>query len=64
MEGNMKRFEQYSRRKCIEIAGIPSSITNDLLEEQVLRSLMSYWRQWMLWPVIDLEKQTELLLNF
>ena len=32
----MHRLEQYSRRKCIEIAGIPSSITNDLLEENVL----------------------------
>ena len=32
----MHRLEQYSRRECIEIAGIPSSITNDLLEEHVL----------------------------
>ena len=30
MERNMHRLEQYSRRECIEIAGIPSSITNDL----------------------------------
>ena len=31
----MHRLEQYSNRECIEIAGIPSSITNDLLEEHV-----------------------------
>ena len=36
MKRNMDRLEQYSRRECIEIAGIPSSITNDLLEEHVL----------------------------
>ena len=36
MERNMHRMEQYSRRECIEIVGIPSSITNDLLEEHVL----------------------------
>ena len=36
MERNMHRLEQYSRRECIEIAGIPSSITNNLLEEHVL----------------------------
>ena len=35
MERNMHRLEQYSRRECIEIAGIPSCITNDLLEEHV-----------------------------
>ena len=29
-------MEQYSRRECIEIAGIPLSITNNLLEEHVL----------------------------
>ena len=29
-------MEQYSRRECIEIAGIPLKITNDLLEEHVL----------------------------
>ena len=29
-------MEQYSRREYIEIAGIPLSITNDLLEEHVL----------------------------
>ena len=32
----MHRVEQYSRRECREIAGIPSSTTNDLPEEHVL----------------------------
>ena len=36
MERNMHWMEEYSRRECIEIVGIPSSITNDLLEEPVL----------------------------
>ena len=36
MGWNMHRLEKYSWRKCIESAGIPSSITNDLLEEHVL----------------------------
>ena len=36
MERNMHRLEQHSHRECIEIAGIPSSITNNLLEEHVL----------------------------
>ena len=36
MKRNMHRLEQYSHRECIEIAGIPSSITNDLLEEHIL----------------------------
>ena len=36
MERNMHRLEQYSRRECREIAGIPSSITNDLFEEHIL----------------------------
>ena len=31
----MHGLEQHSRRECIEIAGIPRSITNDLLEEHV-----------------------------
>ena len=35
MKRNMHRLEQYSRHKCIEIAGIPSAITNDLLKEYV-----------------------------
>ena len=35
MERNMHRLEQYSRRKCTKIAGVPSRITNDLLEEHV-----------------------------
>ena len=35
MEKNMHRMEQYSRRKCIKIVGIPSSITNNLLAERV-----------------------------
>ena len=36
MERNMHRLEQYSRRECIEIVGIPNSITNDLLEEHAI----------------------------
>ena len=36
MQRNMHRLEQYSRRECIEIAGVPSSITNDILEEHVI----------------------------
>ena len=36
MEKKMHRLEQYSRRECIEISGISSNITNDLLEEHVL----------------------------
>ena len=36
MERNIHREEQYSRRKCIKIAGIPSSITNNLLEKHIL----------------------------
>ena len=32
----MHRMEQWSRCECIEIVGIPSSITNDLLEEHFL----------------------------
>ena len=52
MERNMHRMEQYSRRECIKIIGIPSSITNDLLEEHVLLIFeklgVIYWRQWIL----------------
>ena len=33
IERNMPRLEQYSRREWIEIAGVPNSIINDLLEE-------------------------------
>ena len=36
MERNMHRLEQYCHRVCKEVEGIPSSITNDLLEEHVL----------------------------
>ena len=36
MERNMHRLEQYSRREYIEIAGVPSSIKNNLLQEHVL----------------------------
>ena len=36
MERNMHRLEQYSQCECIEISGILSSITNDLLEEHVI----------------------------
>ena len=35
-ERNMHRLEWYSRHEYIEVAGIPSSTTNDLLEEHVL----------------------------
>ena len=35
-ERNMHRLERYSRHEYIEVAGIPSSTTNDLLEEHVL----------------------------
>ena len=30
----MHRLEEYLRRECIEIAGVPNNITNDLLKEQ------------------------------
>ena len=30
MQRNMHRLQQYSRRECIEIAGVPNSITSDL----------------------------------
>ena len=36
MERNTHRLELLSRRECTEIAGVPSSITNDLLEEHVI----------------------------
>ena len=36
MKKNMQKLEQYSRCECIEIAGVPSSITNDPLEEHVI----------------------------
>ena len=36
MERNMHRLEQHSCHECIEIAGVLSSITNDLLKEHVL----------------------------
>ena len=36
MERNAHRLEQYSRRECIEITGIPNSIANDLLAERVI----------------------------
>ena len=35
-ERNMPRLEQCLRCECIKIAGIPSSITNHLLEEHVI----------------------------
>jgi len=31
--------EQYSRRECIEIVGLPSSIDNDILEDEVVNLL-------------------------
>ena len=36
MDRNIYRLEQYSHGECSEIAGIPSSITNDILEEHVI----------------------------
>ena len=36
LERDLHKMEQYSRQECIKIAGIPPSIMNDLLEEQVL----------------------------
>ena len=36
LERNIHKMEQYSRPECIEIAGIPLSITNNLLEEHIL----------------------------
>ena len=36
MDRNMHMLEQYYRSECIEIAGIPSSITNNLPEEHIL----------------------------
>lgn len=36
MERKMHRMEQYSRCECIEITGIPSSVTNYLLEKHDL----------------------------
>ena len=36
VERNMHMLEQYSCHKCMEIAGILSSIMKDLLKEQVL----------------------------
>ena len=32
----LHKMENYSRRECIEIAGIPLSITNEVLEERVV----------------------------
>ena len=67
MERNMHRMEQYSRRECIEIVGIPSSITNDLLEEHVL---LIFEKLGVVLETMDIVachrmgKITELLLNF
>ena len=36
MERNTHRLEQYSRHEHIEVAGVPNSITNDLLEEHFI----------------------------
>ena len=36
LERDLHKMEQCSREECIEIAGIPPSITNDLLEGHVL----------------------------
>ena len=36
LERDLHKMEQYFQRECIEIAGIPPKITNDLLEEHIL----------------------------
>ena len=63
----MHWMEQYSRREYIEIVGIPSSITNDLLEEHVL---LIFEKLGVVLETMDIVachrmgKITELLLNF
>ena len=67
MERNIHREEQYSRRKCIKIAGIPSSITNNLLEKHVLLILEKIRVVIKAMDIVvrhRLEKRTELLLSF
>ena len=39
VERKCARNEQYSRRECIEIVGIPCSITDDDLENEVVTIL-------------------------
>ena len=36
IEGSMHRLEQYTCHECIKIAGVPNSITNNLLKEQII----------------------------
>ena len=39
MEGRYCANEQYSRRECIEISGIPASVADNGLESKVLEIL-------------------------
>ena len=64
MERNMPRLEDYSRRECIEIAGIASSIKNDLLEEHVLLILEKIDVVLEAMDIVAGNRQTKLLLNF
>ena len=34
--GNMHRLKQYTCCECIKIAGVPNSITNNLLKEHII----------------------------
>ena len=36
IEGSMHRLQQYTCHECIKIAGVPNSITNNLLKEQII----------------------------
>ena len=66
MERNMHRLEQYSHHECMEIAGILSSITNDLLKEQIL---LIFEKLDVVLERMDIvachrSRKTELLLHF
>ena len=39
LERRMNESDQYSRRECLEISGLPSSVNNDILEGTVLTIL-------------------------
>ena len=43
MEGNMHRLEWYSCCRCIKIADILNSITNDLLKEHIILIFKKLW---------------------
>ena len=45
--------EQYSRRECIEISGIPETIQDDDLEDCVLKISVSVTPQWI-WQILKL----------